>query len=115
MSESRDQKLKDLIRETAADFMQRQSNYTSLITITDVSVSDRGKRATIFFTVLPDDKEKGALDFAKRKRAEYREYFTETAGQRLFLFYRQFLPQSFFPERHTAVVSPATCIGTAFR
>ena len=55
-NEQRDEKLKDLIKEIAGEFMQRNSNYTSLITITDVSVADRGQRATILFTVLPPEK-----------------------------------------------------------
>ncbi len=83
----RDQKLKDLIKETAATFMQKESNYTSLITITDVSLSDRGKRAIVFFTVLPVEKEKAAIDFAKRKRAEFREYFSEHARMRALPFF----------------------------
>lgn len=87
MSADRDQKLKDVIREAAAEFLQRESNYTSILTVTDVSLSDRGSRATIFFTVLPEDKEKGALDFTKRKRAEFREYFKSKARMRALPFF----------------------------
>lgn len=85
--ENRDEKLKDLIKKVAAEFMQRESNYTSIITITDVSVSDRGQRATIFFTVLPDSKEKAALGFAKRSRAEFREFFAKNARMRALPFF----------------------------
>ena len=83
----RDEKLKELIREVSAEFLQRESNYTSLITVTSVSVSDRGSRATIFFTVLPEDKEEGALGLAKRKRAEFREYFAKKARMRALPFF----------------------------
>ncbi len=83
----RDEKLRELVRAVAAEFMQKNSNYTSLITITDVSISDKGQRATIFFTVLPDDKEKGALDFAKRMRAEFREFFAGKARMRALPFF----------------------------
>jgi ribosome-binding factor A len=83
----RDEKLKDQIKKVAADFMQRESNHTSIITITDVAISDRGQRAKIFFTVLPDDKEKGALDFAKRMRASFREYFKENSCMRALPFF----------------------------
>lgn len=83
----RDEKLKELIRETAAEFLQRESNYTSLITVTSVSVSDRGRRATIFITVLPEDKEEGALGLAKRKRGEFREFFSEKARVRALPFF----------------------------
>ncbi len=87
MSSSRDQKLKDVIREAAALFLQRESNYTSILTVTDVSLSERSNNATIFFTVLPEDKEKGALDFVKRKRAEFREYFKSRARMRALPFF----------------------------
>ena len=87
MVANRDQKLKDLIKEAAANFLQRESNYTSLLTVTNVSLSDRGNNATIFFTVLPPDKEKGALDFVKRKRAEFREFFKSQARMRALPFF----------------------------
>jgi len=83
----RDQKLKDIIREAAALFLQREGNYTSILTVTDVSISDRGNQATIFFTVLPENKEKGALDFVKRKRAEFREFFKSRARMRALPFF----------------------------
>lgn len=76
---SRDEKIKDEVRNLAANFMQRESNHTSLITVTNVDMSPDGKRAVIFFTVLPADKQKAALDFAKRKRSEFRQYVTENS------------------------------------
>jgi ribosome-binding factor A len=87
MADNRDQKLKDIIREAAAEFLQRESNYTSILTVTDVSLSDRGNQSTIFFTVLPEDKEKAALDFVKRKRAEFREFFKGKARMRALPFF----------------------------
>lgn len=74
--------MKDIIKELAGSFIQNESNYTALITVTDVSLSDHGKQSTIFFTVLPvgttgEDKERAALDFMKRKRTEFREYVQE--------------------------------------
>ena len=87
MSSARDQKLKDIIKEAAAEFLQRESNYTSILTVTDISLSEKSNRAIIFFTVLPEDKEKGALDFVKRKRAEFREYFKSRARMRSLPFF----------------------------
>ena len=87
MTGNRDQKLKDVIREAAAEFLQRESNYTSILTVTDVSLSDRGNQSIIFFTVLPEDKEKAALDFVKRKRAEFREFFKNKARMRALPFF----------------------------
>ncbi|MEK7184894.1 MAG: ribosome-binding factor A [Patescibacteria group bacterium] len=87
MASDREQKLKDLIKEKAAIFLQREGNYTSILTVTDVSISDHGNRATIYFTVLPENKEKGALDFTKRKRAEFREFFKNQSRLRALPFF----------------------------
>lgn len=83
----RNEKLREAIRETAAEFIERESNGLSLVTVTDVSVSDRGNQATIFFTVLPVEKEKAALDFTKRKRAEFRDFFKSRVRMRSLPFF----------------------------
>lgn len=70
----RDEKLKDLIREVAAKFLNIESNRVSMVTVTSVQISKDYKYATIFFTVYPRKKEKAALDFARRKRAEFRNF-----------------------------------------
>lgn len=70
----RDEKLKDLIKETAAKFLNIESNRASMVTVTKAEISNDGKCATIFFTVYPNDKEKAVLDFVKRKRTEFRDF-----------------------------------------
>ena len=74
MSANRNEKIIKIIKTAAADFMQRESNGASLITITNVVLSNDEKYATIFFTVLPVEKEAAALEFAKRMRSEFKEY-----------------------------------------
>ena len=71
---NREYKLKDIIKEVSAKFLNIESNRVSMMTVTDVSISKDEKYATIFFTVYPSDKEKIALDFVKRKRAEFRDF-----------------------------------------
>jgi len=70
----RKEKVANLVKELGAQFLERESNNTSLITVTSCSASPDLKRATIFITVLPDEKEHDALDFVKRKRGELRTY-----------------------------------------
>ncbi len=70
-------KLKETIRTLAAEFFSRESNRTSLITITDVELASRNANATILFTVLPTDQEPAALDFMHRKLGELREYIND--------------------------------------
>jgi len=74
MMTQRNEKVANLIKELSAQFLGRKNNKTSLITITACTVSPDLKRATIFITVLPEQKEHDALDFAKRKRKELREF-----------------------------------------
>jgi len=68
-------KVANYIKELAAEFLMRENNRTSLITVTSADCSPDLKKATIYITVLPTDKEKTALEFAKRKRPELREFF----------------------------------------
>lgn len=70
----RNEKVTNFIKELTAKFLQRENNRTSLITVTSTTCSPDLKRATIFITVFPREKEKPALEFAKRKRGELREY-----------------------------------------
>ena len=71
----RNEKVANYLKELTAEFLGRENNRTSLITVTSATCSPDLKRATIFITVLPTEKEKTALEFAKRKRPELREFF----------------------------------------
>lgn len=77
-----DERMRDQIKELAALFLQKESNRTSLITVTHVDVQARSNRAVVYVTVLPIDKEKAALDFLKRMRGPFREYVKEHARLR---------------------------------
>lgn len=77
MNSHRSEKLTSLLIRFAAEFLNRQSNGASLITVTNCSLSDDLKQATIYITVLPDDKEMDALNFAKRQRSELRDYLKD--------------------------------------
>ena len=67
-------KVANQIKELAAEFLGRENNRTSLITVISCNTSPDLKKATIFITVLPNSKEHDALDFTKRKRPEIRDY-----------------------------------------
>ena len=63
--------MQERIREAAAEFLMRESNGQSLITVTAAQVDERGQRALIFITVLPDSAEAKALEFANRNKQEF--------------------------------------------
>ncbi|MEX2052531.1 MAG: ribosome-binding factor A [Candidatus Paceibacterota bacterium] len=82
----RTEKVASLIKELGAQFLGKENNKTSLITVTLATVSPDLKRATIYITVLPDDKERTALEFAKRKRPELREYLKKNMMTKMIPF-----------------------------
>lgn len=45
-----------------------------MITVTRVEAAERSNLVTIYFTVLPEDKEEAAIDFLKRNRSDFRAY-----------------------------------------
>jgi len=73
----KDEKLKELIRELAAEYFSRESNRQSLITITDVELFSRGGKARILMTVLPESAEQSAVEFAHRQLTDFRQYVME--------------------------------------
>jgi ribosome-binding factor A len=79
MSNQKDEKIKEVLRELASEFLMRESNRTSLITITGVELFSRGARAKILFTVLPENQEAAALDFLTRRLSDLREYVQDHA------------------------------------
>ena len=63
-----------VLRDAAAEFVSRESNRKSLITVTSLSLSNDFSKATVLISVYPEKAEKEALDFLKRKRGELRTY-----------------------------------------
>lgn len=72
MDTGKQEKIEHHIAELAATFIERESNKTSIISVTRVELIDRGRSATIYISVLPEDGEESALNFLKRKRNELR-------------------------------------------
>ena len=67
-------RMKELIRELAAEFLNRESTRSALLTVTNVELSDDQKNARILLSVMPREKEYGAVDFANRHRSEFSEF-----------------------------------------
>ena len=79
----RQQKLEELMRQLAAQFVQIESSNASLITVTRCMMEQKLKHAIIFVTVLPESEERHALEFLKRKRSEFRGYVKSHARTRV--------------------------------
>ena len=82
----RNEKVANMIKELAAQFLGRENNRTSLITITGCTTSPDLKRATIFITVFPTTKETAALGFVKRNLKELREFLKKNLAIKIIPF-----------------------------
>lgn len=79
-------KINEAIKHLAMQYLSRESNRTSLVTVTNVRLYDHDSKATILITVLPEEKEKVVLEFTRRHRAEFRDYLKENARLRVIPF-----------------------------
>ena len=77
MSEFRNVKITNAIKELSAIFIEKEAGITSMITVTRVLLSSDNKKATIMISVLPRDKEQAAYGFIKRNLGELRKYVTK--------------------------------------
>ena len=82
----RNEKVANFIKELSAQFLGRENNRTSLITVTNCTCSPDLKRATVFITVLPTEKEREALEFTKRSRGDLREFLKKNMETKIVPF-----------------------------
>ncbi len=71
----------------AQDFFQRESSGASMITVTRADVSRDMKHGVIYITVLPEDKEDAAINFAKRMRSDLRHYVMKRLPVKVIPFF----------------------------
>ena len=67
-------KTESALLHAAAQFVSRESNRTSLITVTRVQVDDRTLHAHIYVSIYPESQAKTALEFLKRVQPDFRDY-----------------------------------------
>ena len=75
----RQEKVSELVRHIVSEFIAQESNRTALITVTRVSVSPDLSRATAYITVLPEEKERNALFFLKRRGTDIRSQLAKNS------------------------------------
>lgn len=71
-------KLASALQHVAAEFINRESNRRSLITVTRVELDDRSRNATVFVSVYPDNQAGAALDFLGRMHDDFREFIKKS-------------------------------------
>lgn len=73
----RHEKRTEYIRELISEFIQRESNGSSIITVTRFEMSDKQDVGDFYISVLPETQENAAMDFIKRNLSELRGYVME--------------------------------------
>jgi ribosome-binding factor A len=80
----RQEQMRERLREAAAEFLARESNRRSLVTVTAAEINEDGSRARIYITVLPDDYEDEAVQFANRNKHEFGAFLlSKVRGMRI--------------------------------
>ena len=82
MTQHKDEHLQSAVHAAAAEFINRESNRRSLITVTHVELRDRGKNARIFISVFPPEQTAAAIDFLSRQKDEFRTYLRQQIRSR---------------------------------
>ena len=78
------------IAQAIAEFISRESNRRSLITVTKVELSENDRVARIFVSVMPQDQAHAAIDFLTRNKDEARFFLKKRIKSRM-LPYIEFL------------------------
>ncbi len=83
----RQKKFEELVRTVAGPLIAKETNGTSLITVTKADTSPDLKRCTVFVSVFPETSQDSALNFLKRKRKELKEEFKKKTRTRVIPFF----------------------------
>ncbi len=68
---------REMLMRAAAAFLSRESNRTSLITVTGIECAQDLSRVTFLVSVFPTERKEEALGFLMRGRGDLREYIKE--------------------------------------
>ncbi|MEK7063523.1 MAG: ribosome-binding factor A [Patescibacteria group bacterium] len=80
-------KVVSAIAQAAAEFINRESNRRSLITVTKVQLGERGMRGIIFVSIFPDSAAAPALEFLNRVREDFRDHVKKTIKMRMIPYF----------------------------
>ena len=78
----RGMRAEELMAHHAAEFIARETDGTSLITVTRADIAESNTQATIFVSVFPDEKAASAVQFLTNRLPEFREYLRTHARMR---------------------------------
>jgi ribosome-binding factor A len=78
----RQEQVSQLLQQLTGRYIQETADPSSLITVTAVDVSPDMAQATVYISVLPEDRENPALDFLRRHARDMKEYVKDNCALR---------------------------------
>lgn len=70
----RRENMTEFIKNMSGEFFARNTSGHSMITVTNVWISEDLRHADIFISVLPESKAEAAVNFAKRQRTDLQKF-----------------------------------------
>lgn len=86
MASNRKEKLNKELRKLIAQFIERESNKTSLVTVTRCEISSDLRTVVTYISVLPEDKEHDVITFLTRRKKSVWEYLKKNLPIRTIPF-----------------------------
>jgi ribosome-binding factor A len=84
-SQRQDKMNKELIK-LFATFIERESNKSSLITVTRCDIAPNFKNVIVYLSVLPQEKEDSVIEFLNRRKWDARDYVKKNLETRVIPF-----------------------------
>jgi ribosome-binding factor A len=78
----KDDRLVHALQKAASDFVNRESNRQSMITVTRVAMDERGSLADVYISVFPDTELQHATEFLNRNRDEFKMFLKKHVSLR---------------------------------
>jgi ribosome-binding factor A len=82
----RKEKVQELLRHLAAEFLKKESGPNSLITVTGVDFDQKKNQASISVSVYPKEREPQVFDFVSRQKRNFIEYLKDNSRLRTIPF-----------------------------
>lgn len=83
----RQERVRELMRDYAAEYLQKHVTRHGLITVTGIDLSPDFKNITILISVLPDTQAEEALDASRRELHGLREFVKSQVKMRVLPFF----------------------------
>lgn len=77
MQSRQKERIGEILLRHAAEFLSRESNRLSLITVTGLRSTDKIGHVTFLVSIYPEEREAEALGFLMRERGKLRRYIKE--------------------------------------